>query len=147
MREAGHRCIAPDYPGFGRSDKPTDIDWYSYDRHFEFMAKLLCDELDLRDATAVVHDWGGPIGLRMAAEHPDRFERIVIMDTGLFTGHQPMTDAWKAFRDFVAAHRGPADRASWSRARPRRRCPTTSSRPTTRPIPAPPRRPALAPSR
>jgi haloalkane dehalogenase len=99
--DAGHRCIAPDYPGFGRSDKPTDMDWYSYDRHFEFMETLLCDELDVRGATVVVHDWGGPIGLRMAAEHPDRFERIVIMDTGLFTGHQPMTDAWKAFRDFV----------------------------------------------
>jgi haloalkane dehalogenase len=99
--EAGHRCIAPDYPGFGRSDKPTDMGWYSYDRHFDFMQRLLFEELDVRGATAVVHDWGGPIGLRLAAEHPDRFERLVVMDTGLFTGHQPMTDAWKAFRDFV----------------------------------------------
>ena len=49
----------------------------------------------------VVHDWGGPIGLRLAVEHPDRVARIVIMDTGLFTGHQQMTDAWIAFRDFV----------------------------------------------
>ncbi len=98
--EAGHRCIAPDYAGFGRSDKPTDIGWYSYDHHTELMAKLLA-ELDVRDATAVVHDWGGPIGLRLAVEHPDRFARMVICDTGLFTGHQPMTDAWKQFRDFV----------------------------------------------
>jgi haloalkane dehalogenase len=98
---AGHRCIAPDYAGVGRSDKPTHMGWYSYDRHFELMEKLLVGELDVRGATAVVHDWGGPIGLRLAAEHPDRFERLVIMDTGLFTGHQPMTDAWKAFRDFV----------------------------------------------
>jgi haloalkane dehalogenase len=61
----------------------------------------LLEELDLRDATIVVHDWGGPIGLRLAVEHPDRIARMVILDTGLFTGHQPMTDAWKAFRDFV----------------------------------------------
>ena len=49
----------------------------------------------------VVHDWGGPIGLRLAVEHPERFDRLVILDTGLFTGHQKMTDAWIAFRDFV----------------------------------------------
>jgi haloalkane dehalogenase len=61
----------------------------------------LIEELDLRDATAVVHDWGGPIGLRLAVEHPDRFSRIVIMETGPFTGHQRMSDAWFAFRDFV----------------------------------------------
>jgi haloalkane dehalogenase len=100
VRDAGFRCVAPDLPGFGRSDKPTDFNWYSYDRHVEAIAPLL-DELDLREATAVVHDWGGPVGLRLAVEHPDRFARIVIMDTGLFTGHQPMTDAWIAFRDFV----------------------------------------------
>jgi haloalkane dehalogenase len=100
VRDAGFRCIAPDYAGFGRSDKPTDVGWYSYDRHVEQMASLL-EELDLRDATAVVHDWGGPIGLRLAVEHPDRISRIVIMETGPFTGHQRMSDAWFAFRDFV----------------------------------------------
>ena len=100
VRDAGFRCIAPDLPGFGRSDKPTDFNWYSYDRHVEAVAPLL-EELDLREATAVVHDWGGAVGLRLAVEHPDRFARIVITDTGLFTGRQPMTDAWKAFRDFV----------------------------------------------
>jgi haloalkane dehalogenase len=100
VRDAGFRCIAPDLAGFGRSDKPTDLAWYSYDRHTEMVAPLL-DELDLRDATAVVHDWGGPIGLRLAVEHPDRFARLVILDTGLFTGHQKMTEAWTAFRDFV----------------------------------------------
>jgi haloalkane dehalogenase len=101
VRDAGYRCIAPDLPGFGRSDKPVDDDWYSYDRHTETIARLV-EELDLRDATIVVHDWGGPIGLRIAVEHPERFARIVILDTGLFTGHQPMTEAWIAFRDFVA---------------------------------------------
>ena len=100
VRDAGFRCIAPDLPGFGRSDKPVDMDWYSYDRHTAAVAPLL-EELDLRDATAVVHDWGGPIGLRLAVEHPDRIARIVVLDTGLFTGHQKMTDAWMAFRDFV----------------------------------------------
>ena len=100
LLEAGHRCIAPDYAGFGRSDKPTDLGWYSYDRHTELTATLL-DDLDLRDATAVVHDWGGPIGLRLAVERPDRIARLVILDTGLFTGEQPMTDAWRQFRDFV----------------------------------------------
>ena len=100
VREAGYRCIAPDLPGFGRSDKPVDLDWYSYDRHFEAVAELF-ERLDLRDATVVVHDWGGPIGLRVAVEHPDRVARMAILDTGLFTGHQKMTDAWIAFRNFV----------------------------------------------
>ena len=69
LLEAGHRCIAPDYPGFGRSDKPTDFDWYSFDRHTEAMIALL-SELEVADATFVVQDWGGPIGMRIAAEQP-----------------------------------------------------------------------------
>jgi haloalkane dehalogenase len=101
VRDAGYRCIAGDLPGFGRSDKPVDIDWYTYDRHTDAAAGLL-DELDVRDATVVVHDWGGPIGLRLALEHPERISRLVILDTGLFTGRQKMTEAWTAFRDFVA---------------------------------------------
>jgi haloalkane dehalogenase len=100
IREAGFRAIAPDLPGFGRSDKPTDIGWYTYDRHTAAVAALL-EELDLRDATVVVHDWGGPIGLRVAVDQPDRIARIVVLDTGLFTGHQRMNDAWMAFRNFV----------------------------------------------
>jgi haloalkane dehalogenase len=100
VRDAGYRCIAPDLPGFGRSDKPIEIDWYTYDRHTEAVAALL-EELDLREATVVVHDWGGAIGLRLAAEHPDRIARIVLLDTGLFTGYQKMTDAWQMFRNFV----------------------------------------------
>lgn len=100
VRDAGFRCIAPDLVGFGRSDKPTDVSWYSYDRHTE-LAEGLLEHLDLRDATAVVHDWGGPIGLRLATEHPERFSRLVIMDSGFFTGEQRMSDAWFAFRDFV----------------------------------------------
>ena len=100
VAEAGFRCIAPDLPGFGRSDKPIDIDWYSYDRHTDLMKKLL-GELGVSDATLVAHDWGGPIGLRLAAENPGLFSRIVVMDTGFFTGRQVMSDAWHRFRDFV----------------------------------------------
>ncbi|TMM16334.1 MAG: alpha/beta fold hydrolase [Actinobacteria bacterium] len=100
VRDAGFRCVAPDLVGFGASDKPVDIGWYSYDRHTA-MAGTLLEDLDLRDATMVVHDWGGPIGLRLAVENPERVARLVILDTGLFTGHQRMTDAWIAFRDFV----------------------------------------------
>ena len=98
--EAGFRGVAPDLPGFGRSDKPTDVGWYSYDRHFEAM-RALVEDLDLRGATVVVHDWGGPIGLRVATELADRFERMVILDSGLFTGRQRMSAPWKAFRAFV----------------------------------------------
>jgi haloalkane dehalogenase len=101
VQAAGFRCIAPDLAGFGRSDKPCDLDWYSYDRHTQIAATLL-EDLDLRGATIVVHDWGGPIGLRLAVEHAERIDRIVILDTGLFTGHQRMSEAWVAFRDFVA---------------------------------------------
>lgn len=100
VRDAGFRCVAPDLPGFGRSDKPSDLAWYSYDRHVAAVAALL-EDLDLRGATVVVHDWGGPIGLRLAVEHPDRIERMVILDTGLFTGRQKMTEAWIRFHDFV----------------------------------------------
>jgi len=100
VRDAGFRCVAPDLPGFGRSDKPSDLEWYSYDRHVAAVAALL-EDLDLRGATVVVHDWGGPIGLRLAVEHPDRIERMVILDTGLFTGRQKMTEAWIRFHDFV----------------------------------------------
>jgi haloalkane dehalogenase len=101
VRDAGYRVILPDLAGFGRSDKPTAFDWYSYDRHVEYAATLF-EDLDLRDATVVVHDWGGPIGLRIAVEQPDRVRRMVVTDTGLFTGHQRMSDAWRTFRDFVA---------------------------------------------
>ena len=100
VRDAGYRCIAPDYAGFGRSDKPLDRGWHSYDRHSDLLATLF-DELDLRDATIVFHDWGGSLGMRVAVEHPERISRIVAMDTGLFTGEQRMNDAWHRFRDFV----------------------------------------------
>jgi haloalkane dehalogenase len=98
---AGYRVICPDLPGFGRSDKPTDLGWYSADRHVAAGAALL-DHLDLVGATFVIHDWGGPIGLRLAVEHRDRVDRLVTMDTGVTTGEQRMSEAWRAYRDFVA---------------------------------------------
>jgi haloalkane dehalogenase len=97
---AGLRCVAGDMPGFGRSDKPVDVGWYSYDVHTAAMRALI-ENLDLRGATVVVHDWGGPIGLRCAVELADRIDRLVILDSGIFTGHQRMADAWLAFRDFM----------------------------------------------
>ena len=100
VREAGFRCVAPDLPGFGDSFKPREVGWFTYDRLVE-AAKAFVEELDLRDATFVVHDWGGPIGLRAAMELGDRVSRIVVLNTGLFTGAQRMSDAWRAFRDFV----------------------------------------------
>jgi haloalkane dehalogenase len=95
---AGHRVIAPDYAGFGRSDKPTDRSWYTYDRHVELMTALL-EQLAVEDATAVVQDWGGPIGLRWATENPDRAGRLVIMNTGLFAGQ--VNEAFMAWRNFA----------------------------------------------
>ncbi len=96
--EAGQRVICPDYAGFGRSDKPTDRRWYTYDRHAELIADLL-EELDVREATVVVQDWGGPIGLRWAVEHADRVARLVILNTGLFTGR--VSKGFMAWRDFA----------------------------------------------
>jgi haloalkane dehalogenase len=98
--EAGHRVVLPDLPGFGRSDKPMDPGWYTYDRHVA-VAETLLEDLDLRDATFVVHDWGGPIALRLAVEQPERVRRLVILDTGLITGRQRMNDDWMAFKAFV----------------------------------------------
>ena len=123
VRDAGYRCIAPDLPGFGRSDKPTDIDWYTYDRHTAGVAALI-EELDLRDATVVVHDWGGPIGLRVAVDQPDRIARIVVLDTGPV--HRPSADERRldGVPRLRRAHRGPAGRVARPprlRPRPRRR--------------------------
>ena len=93
------RVVAPDYFGFGRSDKPVERGWYTYDRHYESIERFV-DDLDLRQVTLVVHDWGGPIGLRLAVSRPDRVERIVITNTGILAGRPP-SDEWLRFREFV----------------------------------------------
>jgi len=93
------RAIAPDYFGFGRSDKPLRLGDYTYDLHTTSIARLV-EELDLRHATVVVQDWGGPIGLRVAVEHPDRIAKLVIMNTGI-GGGRPPSEEWLRFRDWV----------------------------------------------
>jgi haloalkane dehalogenase len=99
LTAAGLRAIAPDLVGFGRSDKPTRPDDHSYARHVEWVRFLIEDVLDLRDVTLVGQDWGGLIGLRLAAEHPDRFARIVAANTGLPTGDHPMPEIWHRFKE------------------------------------------------
>ena len=93
------RKVAPDLIGFGRSDKPEDIGWYSYDRHVASVAALV-EQLDLRGLTLVVHDWGGPIGLRLAVEQPDRFARLVVLNTAIGGGRAP-SETWLRFRAAV----------------------------------------------
>jgi haloalkane dehalogenase len=101
---AAGRVVAPDYFGFGRSDKPMEVGWYSFDRHYGSILRLV-EELDLRGLTVVVQDWGGPIGLRLAVEHPERVERLVIMNTGI-GGGRPPSDTWLRFRDLARAAGG-----------------------------------------
>ena len=145
VRDAGYRCIAPDYAGFGRSDKPIDFDWYTYDHHTAQPGSLL-EDLDLQDVTAVVHDWGGPIGLRFAAENPDR--DLADGDHGDGPVHRRAADVRRLvdFRDFVERTedlpismlvRTPSP-AAWK---------MTWSPPTTRRSRPRSRRPARGPSR
>jgi haloalkane dehalogenase len=101
------RVLAPDLIGFGRSDKPTDIGWYSYDRHVASIERLVA-ALRLDRLTLVVHDWGGPIGLRFAVEHEALVERIVILDTGI-AGGKPPSERWLRFRDVVREVGGDLD--------------------------------------
>ena len=101
LAEAGLRAIAADLIGFGRSDKPAAIEDHSYARHVEWIRAFAFDRLDLHGITLVGQDWGGLIGLRLVAEHPDRFARVVAANTGLPTGDQPMPDVWLRFRELV----------------------------------------------
>jgi haloalkane dehalogenase len=101
LADAGLRAIAPDLVGFGRSDKPTRKEDHTYARHVEWMRFLLEDVLDLRGATLVGQDWGGLIGLRLVAEQPKRFARIVAANTGLPTGDHPMPEIWHQFREVI----------------------------------------------
>jgi len=98
---AGHRVIALDFVGFGRSDKLGDREAYSYRGHLDW-ARHAIDAVGLKDITLFGQDWGGLIGLRLAAEDPDRFARIVVANTFLPTGEPPPPDVWFAFRDMIA---------------------------------------------
>ncbi len=100
LADAGIRAVAPDLVGFGRSDKPGAAA-HTYAAHVEWVRALAFDVLDLRDVTVVGQDWGGLIGLRVAAENPDRVARIVAANTGLPTGEHGMPDVWWEFRRAV----------------------------------------------
>lgn len=99
LTAAGYRCIVPDLIGFGRSDKPTSMDVHTYAFHVDIMAALVV-ALDLEGVTFFGQDWGGLIGLRVVAEHADRFARVVISNTALPVGNTEISEAfmrWKAF--------------------------------------------------
>jgi haloalkane dehalogenase len=99
---AGHRVVAPDLVGFGRSDKPADRADYTYERHVKWMSDWLVAN-DLRDITLFCQDWGGLIGLRLVAAFPDRFARVVAANTFMpeGSGATPAFEAWLAFSQSV----------------------------------------------
>ena len=104
-----HRVVAPDLVGFGRSDKPANLDDYTYALHHDTVAGFI-EALDLRRITLVCQDWGGLLGLPIAAEMSDRFARLVMMNTGLPTGEPPQTEAAKQSAAAFAAWRAFASR-------------------------------------
>ena len=97
--ESGYRVIAPDLVGFGKSDKPAEMSDYSYQKHVSWMTGLIT-LLDLRDITLVCQDWGGLIGLRIAAEHEERFKRICVSNTGLPAGKGKPSEAFLVWREY-----------------------------------------------
>jgi haloalkane dehalogenase len=97
--DAGHRAVAPDLVGFGRSDKPTERSHYTYQRHVDWMQNWL-EKIALNKITLVCQDWGGLIGLRLVANNPDLFARVVVANTGLPTGDTPMPEAFLNWRKF-----------------------------------------------
>lgn len=99
----GVRAVAVDLVGFGRSDKPLAAADHSFARHVEWVRELCFDRIGLADVTLVGQDWGGLIGLRLVAEHPDRFGRVVAANTGLPTGDHDMPPVWWRFRQAVEA--------------------------------------------
>ena len=97
--KSDYRCIAPDLFGFGRSDKPTEIEDHSFNFHYDSLQTFI-DTLDLQDITIIVQDWGGILGIPLAIENEDRIKRIVIMNTGLATGDIDLGEGflqWQAF--------------------------------------------------
>ncbi len=97
---AGHRVIAPDLIGFGKSDKPVKTSDYSYQSHLDWLLSFL-DQLELRNITLVCQDWGSLLGLRLAAENSDRFKAIVVGNGMLPTGEEKVAKAFKLWRAFA----------------------------------------------
>ena len=91
--EAGHRAVAPDLFGFGRSDKPRDDAAYTFDFHRAFLLAFV-ERLDLKRITLVVQDWGGLLGLTLPMEMPERFSRLLVMNTMIATGDEPLTEGF-----------------------------------------------------
>jgi haloalkane dehalogenase len=100
LRDAGLRAVAPDLIGFGRSDKPTAREDYTYARHVGWLRSLLVDRLELDGIVLFCQDWGGLLGLRLLAEHPDRFAAAVASNTMLPTGDHDPGDAFRAWREY-----------------------------------------------
>jgi haloalkane dehalogenase len=100
LAAAGLRPIAPDLIGFGRSAKPTEREDYTYERHVAWLTDLVTKHLDLRDAVLFGQDWGGLLGLRLVAEHTDRFAAVVASNTFLPTGDHPIGEAFQRWRDY-----------------------------------------------
>jgi len=100
IADAGYRAIAPDFIGFGRSDKLSAIEDYSYQSHVDWTKEWLIAN-DLNKVTLVCQDWGGLVGLRLVADMPERFAAVVTANTGLPTGDRPMPEIWEQFRTAV----------------------------------------------
>jgi pimeloyl-ACP methyl ester carboxylesterase len=100
---AGHRSVAPDFIGFGRSDKPTDDRVYTFTFHREMLRRFI-ERLDLRNITLVCQDWGGLLGLTLPMDMPGRFTRLLVMNTALATGDISLGAGFLAWRSFVAAN-------------------------------------------
>jgi haloalkane dehalogenase len=97
--QAGHRAMAPDLIGFGKSDKPIKTEDYTYQRHVNWMRKWI-EALNLKDITLICQDWGSLIGLRLVAEHPERFSRVVVANGGLPTGSEKLNKAFQIWQRF-----------------------------------------------
>jgi len=97
----GYRVLAPDFIGFGRSDKPEDESFYTFDRHRDFLLWFI-ETLGVKNVTLAVQDWGGLLGLTLPMEMPERFERLLVMNTGLGTGDVPLGEGFLAWRAYVA---------------------------------------------
>ena len=98
--DGGRRVVAVDLVGFGQSDKPTDRSEYTYARHVEWVREVLFDHLELERVTLFAQDWGSLIGLRLVAEHPDRFIRVAIGNGGLPTGDERANEAFAAWQAY-----------------------------------------------
>lgn len=98
---SGARVVAPDFIGFGRSDKPTEESFYTFDMHRTFLLDFI-ERLDLSRIALVVQDWGGLLGLTLPMEMPERFERLLVMNTALGTGDAPLSEGFIAWRAYVS---------------------------------------------